>query len=495
MSPELQSSFKDIPFTTSDRLLTAEDQEWLSSYGVDPSWQDDQRLAEELTLLIATGSRRLDEPENQTIEAHTQIMTAREKFFRFVGVSDETLSFFMVESNHPTIIPLDTFIGTQRMFAQYDLNASKVINKFPSALGYAPETVKEKLDNLTTLGLNATKVINTKSSALGYAPETIKEKLDNLTTLGLDATKVINANPNVLGLAPETIKEKIDNLTTLGLDAAKVINTNPSVINLAPETIKEKIDNLTTLGLDATKIINKFPQTIGLAPETIKEKIDNLTTLGLNTTKVINTHPGALGLAPETVKEKLDNLTALGLDAAKVINTSPSAIGLAPESVKAKIDNLSTLGLDATKVINKFSGTLSLAPETVKNKMKFLSRSTKLLQWEHSAQELVETFPSILGINIQKLRILRRIASHHINEASRSADPGVISNALYVPLEKYIIILSEQAKEDSKPFEIKSFINSAYRLELDATQRKQKALSVAPHLGRIGVMYANYQNK
>ena len=431
MSPELQTSFKDIPITTSDRLLTAEDQEWLSSYGVDPSWQDDQRLVEELTLLIATGSRRLDEPENQTIEAHTQIMTAREKFFRFVGVSDETLSFFMVESNHPTIIPLDTFIGTQRMFAQYDLNASKVINKFPSALGYAPETVKEKLDNLTTLGLNATKVINTKSSALGYAPETIKEKLDNLTTLGLDATK----------------------------------------------------------------IINKFPQTIGLAPETIKEKIDNLTTLGLNTTKVINTHPGALGLAPETVKEKLDNLTALGLDAAKVINTSPSAIGLAPESVKAKIDNLSTLGLDATKVINKFSGTLSLAPETVKNKMKFLSRSTKLLQWEHSAQELVETFPSILGINIQKLRILRRIASHHINEASRSADPGVISNALYVPLEKYIIILSEQAKEDSKPFEIKSFINSAYRLELDATQRKQKALSVAPHLGRIGVMYANYQNK
>ena len=72
-------------------------------------------------------------------------MTAREKFFRFVRVSDETLSFFMVESNHPTIIPLDTFIGTQRMFAQYDLNASKVINKFPSALGYAPETVKEKL--------------------------------------------------------------------------------------------------------------------------------------------------------------------------------------------------------------------------------------------------------------------------------------------------------------------------------------------------------------
>ena len=301
MSPDLKTGGIDIPIVTPEVQLSTKDQTWLTSFGVDPSWRDNSWLVNELSVAVVTGSRRLDESVNQTVQAHTEIMAAREQFFAFVGVPGDTLESFRVE--HPTLIPLDTFIGSLRV------------------------------------------------------------------------------------------------MTELGLDAAKVINALPT----------------------------------------------------------------AISYAPESVRAKFDNLTELGLDAAKVINTSPAAIGLAPESVRAK--------------------------------MKFLDKSARLLRWEYKVHELVETYPAILGFNIQKLRVLRRIAASHITESSRAVDPKAVRRALIVPLEQYIIALNEQTDESIEALDVSSLSREASRHRLDAAERKERAKTVAPHLGKVGVMYMLYRNQ
>lgn len=363
MSAELKTGVAVNLQPSPEFQLTTDDQAWLASFGVDRSWQDDPRRVNWLSETIATGSRRLDEPETQTTEAYTEIIDAREEFMRFANIPDEALSIF--KSISPTIIPLDTFINTQRTMSQ--------------------------------LGLDVVKVISTSPLAIGYAPETVRAKFKFLTEFGLNAVKIINAYPATIGYGSESIRAKFDNLTELGIDAAKVINTNPATINYAPETVKSKFNNLTELGLDAAKVINVFPAAVNLALESVRDK------------------------------------------------------------------------------------------------MKFLDRSARILRWEYSVSELVGTYPAILGFNNQKLRILRRIAAHNIEESSRTTTPKHVRTGLVVPLEKYILELANTSDDDI-PQTLIGLTREASKLRLDAKERKEQALELAPGLGRIGTMYKRYRN-
>lgn len=57
------------------------------------------------------------------------------------------------------------------------------------------------------------------------------------------------------------------------------------------------------------------------------------------------------------------------------------------------------------------------------------------------------------------------------------------------------VIALSQANDYSIPKDISELSKEAARLRLDASERKAKALSVAPQLGKIGTMYLRYQNK
>ena len=445
--------------------LTDEDQSWLAGFGVDPTWQDDPKARNHLNDLIELGSMRLDEPINQV--NRSAIIDARTMFMHFVGVEQDTLDVFLHQN--PTIIPLDTFTATQRTIFELGLDAVKIINTFPGTISLAPESVREKVANLSDLGLDAVKIINAFPSAIGLAPESVREKVVNLEALGLDAVKIINAFPSAIGLAKESVREKFANLSDLGLDAVKIINTFPGTIKFAPESVREKVANLSDLGLDAVKIINTLPQ--------------------------------AFSYAPESVLKKFANLSNLGLNAIKIINTSPSAIGLAPESVREKFANLSDLGLDAVQIINTFPGTIKFAPESVREKVRFLNRSIDVLRWEHTAVELINFYPALLSFSTKKLAVLRRIAGTHINEASRSAEPKVVASALIVPLEKYILELSKAG--DTDLYEqtaiipsVEELAKTARRHNLNVANRREQALQAVMDgsgLGKIATMYLAYR--
>lgn len=185
--------------------LTEADQAWLSNYNVDPLWSTDPELVANLNAMIVTGSAHLD--ESLPLNTYNDIVKAREDFLSFVGIPTHTLNAFRVI--RPTITPLHTFIDTQRVFFELGLNANKINNSIPSAIGFAPESVREKFQNFTELGLNAGKIINVFPTAIGYAPESVRRKYQNFTELGLNAGKIINVSPAVISLAPESVRKKV----------------------------------------------------------------------------------------------------------------------------------------------------------------------------------------------------------------------------------------------------------------------------------------------
>ena len=264
INPEVDSS----PEAKHDQdllVLTPKDQYWLDSYGVDSAWQNDTTLWQSLNELIAVGSLRLDESINQ--DRWQEIVSARISFFNFVGMADDFIEEFQL--NNPTIIPLDTFIGTQRVMHSLGLDAARVVNASPAAIGLAPESVREKMANLTALGLDAAQVVNAFPTAIGYAPESVRGKMANLTALGLDAARVVNALPAAIGYAPESVRGKMANLTALGLDAARVVNATPADISLAPESVREKMLFLRSSARllrwqnPAEELVNAFPALLG----------------------------------------------------------------------------------------------------------------------------------------------------------------------------------------------------------------------------------------
>ena len=386
-----QSSETNVRHAQEPTCLTPGDQPWLEVYGVDPQWMYDPVLRQSLNDTIITGSLRLDEPVNE--DKWQDVVSARRSFLEFIGLSAGLVDSY--EITQPTLIPLDTFIRTQRTMHSFGLDAPRLVNAMPSAIGYASESVREKMDNYTALGIDAVKLVNASHSAISFAPESVREKMDNYTALGIDAVKLVNASPSAIGYAPESVREKMDNYTALGIDAVKLVNAMPQ----------------------------------------------------------------AIGLAPESVREKMDNYTALGIDAVKLVNAMPSAIGYAPESVR--------------------------------NKIEFLRRSVKLLKWEYSPEQLVNTYPAILGFNTKKLSVLRRIAAVHLDLNARTVNPNTIRSSLIIPLEKYIIAISQLQEEQTIPLS-KLFLK-ARNIKLDSSDRKELAVEVAPSLGRIGVVYLDYR--
>jgi len=285
----------------SRHTLTEADFPWLASFGCQLPSSNEEVWLEHLNNIISIGSIWI---EDAGTVSETQILEAREYFFSLLTkFEDRNLTRF--KDSHFWTMPLDTVVLTQRELFQQGIDGPKVINAMPSILGYAPESVREKLNNLAGLGIDGPKVINAMPQILGYAPESVREKLNNLAGLGIDGPKVINAMPSILSLAPESVREKLNNLASLGIDGPKVINAMPSILSLAPESVREKLNNLASLGIDGPKVINAFPPILNLAPESVREKLNNLASLGIDGPKVINAMPSILGFAPESVKAKL----------------------------------------------------------------------------------------------------------------------------------------------------------------------------------------------
>ncbi len=469
--------------------LTQEDQAWLSSFGVDPAWQDNAGLRNELDSLIDLGSTDL---RGYTGDPSV-VIEARQKFLTFAGVKDETIDGLRV--GNPHLVPISTFIGSQRVLAATGVNGAAAVEALPAAIALTADNVKEKVDNLRGLNIDPAHSISLQPTILRQSTETIQANATALQEAGLDVARVVNGLPAVICYAPESLKLKIANLKELGLNPAKVINAHSAVLASAPESVKSRIDYLNGLGIDAIKAFNKQPTALTLPIETLESKIENMRALGLNPVKMVNINPSSLGNSTENVNEKFNNLQELGLDPVKVLNTQPTILGLGTDTVGRKFAYLRELGLNPVAVINNQPAVLGYSEETLASKMRLLERTVKLLKWDFTAQDLVNRIPKMLGTSAQKIAIQRRIAAEYGEHTDRSMTPDEMLYPMITPLEKVIIELAENPGD--KPRSIDSINRRANSRKLSAKDRQEKALQIAHSgvLGRIGTMYLKYRGE
>ncbi len=249
--------------------LVKEDQEWLSSFGVNPDWQNDADKLELLRDAIRNGSLHLDKSISH--DSYNTILEARLYFIEFVGISKKVIKDF--QTTNPNIIPLDTFIKTQRVLYSLGLDNKKIINVAPRIIGLSSESIQEKITNLATLGLDPIKIVNMLPTILHYTHESIQEKMTNLATLGLDPIKIVNMTPAVIHYTSESMQAKINNLTSLGLDPKEIITTFPNVLCLSPKSVEKKVKfiqqsaKLLQWQYSAVDLIKVYPNILAFNPQ------------------------------------------------------------------------------------------------------------------------------------------------------------------------------------------------------------------------------------
>lgn len=181
-------------------------------------------------------------------------------------------------------------------------------------------------------------------------------------------------------------------------------------------------------------------------------------------------------------------LAASGIDPAHIVRQQPSILSFEVDTIKEKLEFLAELGLDVPSFVYDFPPALGYSISNVSNKVTWLRRSIALLKWECTEKELLQKYPPILGFDIKKLRILRRIAAEHFSSEMRQAGMKVVRPRLILPLEKYLVALVDEEGDIS---------HTARKVKLAKEARRARALYLAKagDLGRIGAMYLDYRGE
>ena len=473
--------------------LNDSDTGWLGVFGVLPPGEPERgSFMQALDRLGAQGS--LDLRGSYSPNGKRAVVVARHTFFEMLNLDNAVQR--LAANNRPIPLP-STFIRQQRMLHRYRLNGAKAVNRYLNILSHSTERIESQIRLLEELGIDVVKVVNRHPSILSLSAERIKSHLRLLEELGIDTVKVVNRYPNILGSSTGRIESQIRLLEELGIDAVKVVNRHPGILSSSTGRIESQIRLLEELGIDAVKAANRFPDILCLSAEKIESQMRLLTERGISAVKAANRFPNILMLSAERVKSHLRLLEELGLDAVKVVNHRPVVLGLGAERIKSHLRLLEELGIDAVKVVNHHPNILNLSEENIRAKIVFLQKTVNLLKWDYNLPELVNIAPSIIGFNLKKLVILRRLLAEHVHLEARAATPEYIRSGAIIPLEAYMLALADLPENGQLTLaELRSKAKKVQRKH-SAPERKQRTKDLSENAGtalgrRICELYLDY---
>lgn len=297
--------------------LTVDDVAWLKQFQVDPNVE----WLANANSLIVTGSRTINTGQGENVVALLRrseageilgeietnvvgIVSARREFLASLkGLSTDSL--LKLATERPTLIPLNTFVSTQRILHNAGLNGAKIINSRPSSIRIGPIKAKARIENAASLGLDPAKIFNEYAGSFSLAPKTFADRYNHFVALGLNARKIVNDHSVAIGYAQESVTNMYNNLATQGIDPVKALDAFAESLGLSIDTYNDRFNNFITLGLDAKKLLNKHSVAIGYTKESIGEKFDTFNYFGLSPIVIIDKQPSVIGSAPETVMLKI----------------------------------------------------------------------------------------------------------------------------------------------------------------------------------------------
>ena len=354
--------------------------------------------------------------------------------------------------------------------------------------------------NLLGLGGKMAQIARFERKTNPPYPESFIITQRELYPLGLDGLTIARHLPYcaLQGNGAATLGRKFELLQELGLDPVATINRFPTILGFSEETLRAKIQHLEELGLKPIHVVSRFPTLLGFSEETLRSKVRCLIELGLEPAGLVKRSPVILSFSEETLRSKVRCLEDLGLEPLQVVGRNPPVLGFAEATIRSKVRCLEDLGLEPLQVVGRNPPVLGLAEATIRSKVAFFKRTTSLLQWEYTAEELLNSRPILLNFNFKKLQILRRVLALNIaSAASEGYSVGQIRKASSVSVEAYLIVLADlDAGTRLGLNELRRRAEGVHK-SLTRTSRREAAKKIAESAnktlgGRICRMYLEY---
>lgn len=179
----------------------------------------------------------------------------------------------------------------------------KMVSDCPTILSFLPETLVDKIDDLSEFGYKkkTIKMIKGYSAILSYAFDTIKKKFKVLTDFGLSKEQALTAtacHPKYFCHPIEVVQDRLDGLLKLKFskeDVIYIVYMNVRVLDMATARVEEHIKDIEVLGFtneEALAIASGCPSLLSSNSKTLSKKIELLLSLGLR--KCILDNPSIL---------------------------------------------------------------------------------------------------------------------------------------------------------------------------------------------------------
>lgn len=297
-------------------------------------------------------------------------------------------------------------------------------------------------------------------------------------------TEMQDANVRIIPLATVIAGQR--KMTEYDLDAVKIIKSNYRAAFQSASSIEEKVSTLVGLGLDQRKIINSFPAVLHYSADSLNEKVSNLNDLGLDVKRILVRSPSILGYRPSKIRTKVEELKTIFEDEnlTETMNIFPSLLARSSDAIRENIEMLQDLGLDSKKIIKLNPSTLGYNPASMRRKIKYIDDMTRVLGWEGSVSQLVNSYPAILGLSNKKLYAHARLFSKY---GRADMTPSQVSQLLVAPLETHLIAIGEghvNGRADYRQTKLKN-ITKKSTLE-ERTERVKKVLEDPTLTQKIG---------
>ena len=141
----------------------------------------------------------------------------------------------------------------------------KMTKNLPSIYSLSIENVKQKIEDMVSLGYSKEEIIKmTKSlpTIYGFSIENMKQKIEDMVSLGYSREEVIKMTkilPAIYSYSIENMKQKIEDMVSLGYSREEVIKMTkslPAIYGYSIENMKQKINFYDSIKMHELAVID-----------------------------------------------------------------------------------------------------------------------------------------------------------------------------------------------------------------------------------------------
>jgi hypothetical protein len=261
VAPEAYAYEAEPPIDSSDKV-------WMERFGcIWPDAKDEQAWLMRMNQLVEIGSFHLlpHVSDEKLLHEQKRAVDARRQFFdELPAIKDDLFEgAWMSKHAAEVLVPLDRFVGVQRVLASRGIDGYNLILQNPRLLGLGASYVRQFIDEAESLGLDPDRLFRLSPRAVTYSGDALRKKVLAIRNL-VKLTGAVNYT--------ETAKELIYyGAATIGYSARRIEFVSTVIQNtLQAQTVAE--NNLSIIA----SVLISHPEALAVAVLRHRQSVTSL---------------------------------------------------------------------------------------------------------------------------------------------------------------------------------------------------------------------------